>query len=142
MAETHQLLPRTLLEERKGISTEHAVHTLMEIIQGAWNSDTPVTSLLMLDVSGAFDNVSHQRLLHNMRKRRIPMDMISWIESFLQDQTSTIKLPEFESGQFNIHTGIPQGSPLSSILYLFYNADLLDIENGENRKDCQATAIS
>ena len=85
MAETHQLLLKTLLGGRKGISTEHAVHTLMKIIQGAQNSGTPVTSLLMLDVSGAFNNVSHQRLLHNLRKRRIPLNMISWIGSFLQD---------------------------------------------------------
>ena len=77
-----------------------------------------------------------------MKKRRISINMISWIESFLQDQTSTIKLPEFESGQFNIYTDIPQESPLSPILYLFYNVDLLDIKNSKNREDYQATAMS
>ena len=35
MAETYQLLLRTLLGGRKGVSTEHAVHTLMEVIQKA-----------------------------------------------------------------------------------------------------------
>ena len=139
MAEAHQLLPRTLLGGRKGVSTEHAVHTLMEVIQRAWNSDTPVTSLLMLDVSGAFDNVSHQRLLHNLKKRRIPLELVSWIESFLKGRTSTLRLPEYESESFSIHTGIPQGSPLSPILYLFYNADLLDMGS---RSDLKATAVS
>lgn len=139
MAETYGLLPKTLLGGRKGVSTEHAVHTLMEVIQGAWNSETPVTSLLMLDISGAFDNVSHQRLLHNLRKRRIPPALVSWIGSFLQGRTSTLKLPEFESELFDIHTGIPQGSPLSPILYLFYNADLLDIGN---RSELRAAATS
>ncbi len=139
MAETYQLLPRTLLGGRKGVSTEHAVHTLMEVIQKAWNSDTPVTSLLMLDVSGAFDNVSHQRLLHNLKKRRIPLELVSWIESFLKGRTSTLRLPEYESEPFSIHTGIPQGSPLSPILYLFYNADLLDMGS---RSDLKATTVS
>ncbi len=68
MAETYQLLLRTLLGGQKGVSTEHAVHTLMKVIQKVWNSDTSVTSLLMLNVSEAFDNVSHQRLLHNLKK--------------------------------------------------------------------------
>ena len=35
MAETYQLLLRTLLGGRKGVSTEHTVHTLMEVIQKA-----------------------------------------------------------------------------------------------------------
>ena len=67
------------------------------------------------------------------------MEMISWIRSFLQGRTSTLRLPEHESEPFNIHTGIPQGSPLSPILYLFYNADLLDIGS---RSDLKATAVS
>ena len=68
MTKIYQLLFKTLLSERKRVSMKHVVHTLMEVIQGVWNSNTPVTSLLMLDISGAFDNMSHQRLLHNLRK--------------------------------------------------------------------------
>ena len=93
----------------------------------------------MLDVSGAFDNVSHQRLLHNLKKRHIPLELVSWIESFVKGWTSTLRLPEYESEPFSIHTGIPQGSPLSPILYLFYNADLLDMGS---RSDLKATTVS
>lgn len=121
------------------MSTEQAVHTLLERIHGAWESDTPVTTLLMLDVSGAFDNVSHKRLLHNLRKRQLPLKIVNWIGDFLRETTSIMKLPEFESESFAIHTGIPQGSPLSPILYLFYNADMLDLANNP---ELRATAAS
>ena len=96
-------------------------------------------SLLMLNVSGVFDNVFHQRLLHNLKRHCIPSELVSWIESFLKNWTSTIRLPEYESEPFNIHTGISQGSPLSLILYLFYNVNLLDMGSRSNLK---ATAIS
>ncbi|KAF3399977.1 hypothetical protein F1880_008431 [Penicillium rolfsii] len=38
----------------------------------------------------------------------------------------TLKLQEFTAPSVPIQTGIPQGSPISLILYLFYNADLIE----------------
>jgi len=37
-----------------------------------------------------------------------------------------MRLLDFESSIEKVDLGIPQGSPISLILYLFYNADLLE----------------
>jgi hypothetical protein len=74
----------------------------------------------------AFDNVSHKRLLHNLRKRKVDEKTIRWIASFLSDRYMHIMVDGFQSELYAINTGIPQGSPLSPILYLFYNADLIE----------------
>ena len=79
----------------------------------------------MLDVSGAYDNVSHERLLHNLKKRRLGQ-LVPWVKSFLSNRSTKIRMPEGISGQFSTPTGIPQGSPISPILYLVYNADLIE----------------
>lgn len=113
-------------------SYEHGIHYLLERIYQAWNSDK-VATLLLLDVSGAYDRVSHKRLLHNLKKRSIDPAVINWIESFLTDRTTTLKTSEYATPRTRIATGIPQGSPLSPILYLFYNSDL--IEDYIKRKD-------
>jgi hypothetical protein len=101
----------------------------MEKMFKAWRRKK-VASLLMLDVSGAFDNVSHARLPHNLRKRGLPLQLAQWIQSYLSNWRSRIKLDEGIGPEFEVRTDIPQGSPLSPILYLFYNADLLEIRIG------------
>ncbi|KAJ5144460.1 zinc knuckle domain protein [Penicillium atrosanguineum] len=128
--ETEGLLPKTHLGGRRGISTDHAIHNMIDRIKIAWGKGKPVVSLLMLDVSGAYDNVSHERLLHNLRKRRLGQ-LAPWVKAFLSNRSTKIRMPEGVSDRISTPTGIPQGSPISPILYLIYNAGL--IENCGNR---------
>ncbi len=53
--------------------------------------------------------------------------MIAWIASFVRDRTTIVKTNKYSTNLVHISTGIPQGSSLSLILYLFYNKDLLEI---------------
>ena len=125
LADVHRLLPSRHTGGRKLASTEHAMHFLLQRIYQAW-SEGKVASLLLLDVSGAYDNVSRERLLHNLRKRQVDQKIVNWVESFLSGRSTTIKLQEYTAPSAPIETGIPQGSPVSPILYLFYNADLIE----------------
>ena len=127
IAETYHVLPSTHMGGRKMRSTEYALHIVTNKIYEAWDQKTSeVASLLLLDVSGAFDNVSHTRLLHDLRKRRVDEKTVTWIASFLSNRRTNIAIDGYRSTQYQINTGIPQGSPLSPILYLFYNADLAE----------------
>lgn len=132
LTETHCVLPETHMGGRKMRSTDHALHAVTRKIHEAWNKKpSQVASLLLLDVTGAFDNVSHARLLHNLRKRKVDEKTVRWIASFLGNRHTKIAVDGFTSRDYAIGTGIPQGSPLSPILYLFYNADLIDVCNQE-----------
>jgi hypothetical protein len=133
LAETYGLLPDSQMGARKGRSTETALQLITEQVHTIWNlpGSKRVATLLSLDISGAFDHVSHERLVHNLRKRRIPPTIIGWVSSFLRGRETTIKLFEGESQCFKVATGIPQGSPVSPILFLFFVADLLDATNNE-----------
>jgi hypothetical protein len=62
-----------------------------------------------------------------MQKRRVPKQIIKWIGSFLQARTTQLRFNDFTSTPIATLAGTPQGSPLSPLLYMFYNSDLLDI---------------
>lgn len=122
--ETYGLLPETHFGGRRARSPETAMHALIERIHAAWKRNEVATALF-LDVSGAFDNVSHERLIHNLRKRRVPTNIVEYIVSFVRERSTELRLPD-QFIDWQTRTGIPQGSSLSPILYLFYNSDLLD----------------
>ena len=118
LADVHQVLSGRHTGGRGLASVGHAMRFLLQRIHEAW-AEGKVASLLLLDVSGAYDNVSQERLLHNLRKRRVCQNIVRWTESFLRDRSTTLKLQEYTAPSAPIQTGIPQGSPVSPILYLF-----------------------
>lgn len=125
LVEEHQLLPSTHFGGRPGRTTTDALHYLTHKIKTAWRQGK-VASVLFLDVEGAFPNAVTDRLVHNLRKRRIPEAYIAFIRRLLEGRRTKLKFDDFTSEPIDIVNGIGQGDPLSMILYIIYNADLID----------------
>lgn len=70
MATTHELFPKTHFGGRRGSCVETAIHHLLEKIYAAWNENT-IASLLIMDVSAAYPNTSHQRCYTSYVKRKL-----------------------------------------------------------------------
>jgi hypothetical protein len=126
ITEHHELLPQQHFGGRPGRTAEDAMMLISERIHQAWKHQE-IYSVIFRDVAGAFNNVHHARLINNMRKRRIPKYLTNWIESFLKGQTTQLRFNGATSQTIPTLAGTPQGSPLSPILYMYYNAELLDI---------------
>lgn len=126
LVEKESLLPENHYGGRPGRMTTDAVHALTNKIKAAWGRGK-VVSVLYLDVEGAFPNAVTDRLIHNLRKRRIPQVYVRFVEQLLKGRRTRMKFDDFISELIHIFNGIGQGDPLSMILYILYNADLLEI---------------
>jgi hypothetical protein len=82
------------------------------------------TSTLLLDVKDAFDHVAKNQLLTILRKLQLPVSLIAWVSSFLVNRELKLSFDGQLEKFSKIDTGIPQGSPISPILFLIYIRDL------------------
>jgi hypothetical protein len=80
--------------------------------------------MLLMDISGAYDNVAHERLVDNIQRLGLAW-IAPWIASFLQNQATRLLITGVLSELFSTPTEIPQGSPISPILFLIYNTPLI-----------------
>ena len=126
VVEQHHLLPKTHFGGQPGQSMADTVHFMVSKICMAWR-ENKVTSVLFLDVEGAFPNTATTRLIHNLQKRRVPAAIVRYIEQLLTGRKTRLKFDDHVSEIINITNGIGQGDPLSMLLYIIYNADLLDL---------------
>ena len=126
-AEANRLLPEEQMGARKGRSVETALESITDAVYTVWSmGGANIASLLSLDVARAFDNISHERLLYNLKVKGIPTRIVQWTTSFLRDRATSITLGRRTSLIKPARTGIPQGLPVSPILFLFFNAPLIE----------------
>ena len=82
-------------------------------------------------VEKAFDQVWHTGLLHKMKKFGIDHNLLRWIKSFLSERSVSIKIKNTKSDFFTPKHGVPQGSPLSPILFIIYVSNIPQPEHTE-----------
>ena len=92
------------------------------------------TTMLTLDIKGAFDAVLSGCLTQRLQDQGWPAKLVSWVTSFTNNWSACLRLGDFTSQAFQIPAGLPQGSPISPILFMLFIEPLFRIGSVQARR--------
>ena len=132
IAETNNLFSRFQAGFRKGRSCEDQITRIVQAIEDGFQQRPMQRSILtLLDFSKAYDTVSREKLLLHMLDTDIPSTFIRWIQSFFNDRRACVQFFNVFSSSQRFTQGLPLGSVLAPLLFLFYINNLASTLNDD-----------
>ncbi|KAJ3455531.1 hypothetical protein MRS44_017013 [Fusarium solani] len=92
-----------------------------------------VATLVTMDIQGAFDTVMRNRLVLRLREQGWPDHLARWAESFMRDRSARVRYQDTLTPFTPLQCGLPQGSPVSPILFLLYTEPIYRLGNPQGR---------
>ena len=125
---SHQLeIGDCLHEEQQGFrptrSTELALWRFISSATRALKTRQRCVAVA-LDIESAYDTVDHVALLWKLKAKGVPKYLVAWIRAFLLDRQVQLVVND-SVFPYPIRVGVPQGSPLSPVLFILFIDDLL-----------------
>lgn len=111
---------------RKQHSTTTALTAIATQISDGLNQSRPCerTVLVALDLSKAFDTVSHTTLFRDIADSSLPNNLKRWTVNYLCGRQSFVEFRGKKSKPRRIKQGVPQGGVISPLLFNFYISKL------------------
>ncbi|KAK4065805.1 hypothetical protein Purlil1_14028 [Purpureocillium lilacinum] len=92
-----------------------------------------VATLVTMDIQGAFDTVLRNRLILRLRQQGWPEHLARWAGSFMSDRSACVRYQDITTPSSPLLCGLPQGSPVSPILFLLYTEPIYRLGNPKGR---------
>ena len=123
IAEKCEWLPKFQHGFRRKKSTLNNLIELQNVIHEAFNRKEMLLAVF-LDVKKAYDCVEREQLYEILKGKGLSGKILDWLKVFLNDRKAKVVFNNTHSDIFTFKHGVPQGSPLSPLLFNIYLGDL------------------
>ena len=125
-SEKHNIIPSHQGGFTPGRSTTDCIASIVQPAFEGLNEPKPPSRTLIcaVDFKGAYDKVWRQGLLKRFARARLPSHWVRYMRSWLADRRCCVRWGAELSGYKVLQAGLPQGSSLSCLAYLWSVADL------------------
>ncbi len=122
----HQI-PISQAAYRNGRSTTELMFSLKVLAEKAITSSSYEITVLLLDMTKAFDTVDRGQLFEDLKEILEP-DELHMIAILLKNVSLTVRIKKTLGEKFTTNVGVPQGDCLSPVLFTYYLAKALKEE--------------
>ena len=118
---------------RPGKSTwENAAAFAYDVYEGFQKKEQTIA--VAIDLEDAYNRVQFSTLIELLQQNGVSATMTRWIAAALQTRTVVMRMGNWSSPTRNLTMGLPQGSPLSPVLFNVYTKGLADLNANGHAK--------